>query len=71
MKHPVAGFIACNVYVFAEPVVVVNDVGEVTPPNQLAVAVPGVADPVKVTVATPHINVCVGPAFTEVGVVVF
>ncbi|MBK6985244.1 MAG: hypothetical protein IPH32_11035 [Bacteroidetes bacterium] len=46
MKHPVAGFIACNVYVFAEPVVVVNDVGEVTPPNQLAVAVPGVADPV-------------------------
>ena len=51
------------------PTVVVNDVGEVTPPNQVAVEPTGVPDPVKVTELTPHTKVCVDPAFA-VGVTV-
>ena len=50
------------------PTVVVNDVGEDTPPNQVAVDPIGVADPVKVTELTPHTKVWVLPALA-VGVV--
>ena len=59
---------ATSVYVPGAPTVVVNDVGEATPPNHVAVEPTGVADPVKVTELTPHTKVCVDPALA-VGVV--
>ena len=50
------------------PTVVVNDVGDDTPPNQVAVEPSGVPVPVKVTDDTPHTKVWVLPALA-VGVV--
>ncbi len=50
------------------PTVVVNDVGDDTPPNQVAVEPSGVPVPVKVTELTPHTKVWVLPALA-VGVV--
>ena len=68
--HPDTGCVATNVYVPGAPTVVVNDVGDATPPNHVAVEPNGVAEPVSVTEATPHTKVWVEPAFA-VGVAVF
>jgi hypothetical protein len=69
--QPVIGLIAINVYVAAAPAVVVKLFGVLTPPNQFAIAVLGLALPFSVTVGTPHINVCVKPALTAAGAVIF
>jgi hypothetical protein len=61
--HPDTGCVATNVYVPGAPTVVVNELGDDTPPNHVAVEPTGVAEPVKVTDATPHTNVWVEPAF--------
>ena len=60
--HPDVGCVTTKVYVPGAPTVVVNDIGELTPPNHVAVAPTGVAEPVNVTELTPHTNVCVPPA---------
>ena len=62
LVQPDVGCVATNVYVPGAPTVVVNDEGDVTPPNHVAVAPAGVADPVKVTELTPHTKVWVLPA---------
>lgn len=68
LVHPDVGWVTTNVYVPGAPTVVVKLLGDVTPPNQFAVDVVGVALPVKVTELTPHTKVCVVPALA-VGVV--
>lgn len=68
LVHPDVGWITTNVQVPGAPTVVVNEFGDATPPNQVAVDPAGVPDPVKVTVLTPHAKVCVAPALA-VGVV--
>lgn len=68
LVQPEVGWVTTSVYVPGAPTVVVNEFGDVTPPNQFAVDVVGVALPVKVTVLTPHTKVCVLPALA-VGVV--
>jgi hypothetical protein len=62
LVQPELGWVTTNVYVPGAPTVVVNELGELTPPNHVAVEPTGVADPVKVTEDTPHTNVCVDPA---------
>ena len=62
LVHPDVGWVTTNVYVPGAPTVVVNELGEVTPPNHVAVDPNGVPDPVKVTELTPHTIVCVAPA---------
>jgi hypothetical protein len=67
--HPDVGCVTTSVYVPGAPTVVVNELGDVTPPNQVAVDPTGVPDPVKVTELTPHTIVCVAPALA-VGIVI-
>lgn len=69
LVQPEVGWVTTNVYVPGAPTVVVNELGDVTPPNQVAVDPTGVPDPVKVTELTPHTIVCVVPALA-VGVAI-
>lgn len=62
LVHPDVGWVTTKVQVPGAPTVVVKLLGDVTPPNQFAVDVVGVALPVKVTELTPHTKVCVVPA---------
>lgn len=62
LVHPDVGSVTTKVQVPGAPTAVVNDVGDTTPPNQVAVEPTGVPVPVKVTELTPHTKVCVDPA---------